>query len=160
MKRPGQRNPLYLAGWLFADMLLVFALVAMGDQGDPVAAEPDPKPSQSAKPKPKPKPKPKGPRAVERKPVKVSLSAKPSDRKGMVKKLKDVTDKYDGQHAAIVLTFGRSSSPGPGIDYAHRVNSLLDDARPDMFKGTTTRDFMDLGGAVGHADLEIYFYTH
>nr|WP_245997810.1 hypothetical protein [Streptomyces armeniacus] len=138
-------------------MLLVLALVAMGDQGDPVKAE-EAKPKKSATPTPSPKET--GPRAVERKPVKVSLSAKSSDRKGIVDRLKDVTEKYEGREAAIVLTFGRSPSPGPGIAYAHRVNSLLDEARPDMFKGTTTRDFMDLGGAVGHADLEIYFYTH
>ncbi|MGW7349876.1 hypothetical protein [Streptomyces sp. NPDC054784] len=155
-RRP--RGPLYLAGWLFADMLLVLALVAMGDQGDPVKA----REAEHRKPVPTPTPSPSetGPRAVERKPVKVGLSADSSDRDGIVERLRDVTEEYDGREAAFVLTFGRSRSPGPGIAYAHRVNSLLDEARPEMFEDTTTRDFMDLGGDTGHADLEIYFYTH
>ena len=38
-------NPLHLAGWLFADMLLVLALVSMGDRGDPLAAQAAARPS-------------------------------------------------------------------------------------------------------------------
>ncbi|MCT2589414.1 hypothetical protein LHJ74_05625 [Streptomyces sp. N2-109] len=158
-------NPLHLAGWLFADMLLVLALVSMGDQGDPVKAReaargdasksPSPSPSAS----PSPSPTPTGPRSVEREPVKVSIDAASSDRKRIVRELREVTQKYGGRKAAIVLTFGRTREARAGIAYAHRVNSLLDEARPAMFEKTTTRDFMDLGGSVGHADLEIYFFT-
>ena len=70
-----------------------------------------------------------------------------------------VTDRYRGRTAAIVLTFGRNRDPGQGKAYAHAVNAQLDRARPEMFRDTTTRDFIDLGGSGGHADLEIYFYT-
>lgn len=157
MRRRGL-NPLHLAGWLFADMLLVLALVSMGDQGDP-GKQPEPEKSEAVKEPPPKEPPPKKPLAVERKPVKVSVDADASDKKGIVDRLHKVTEKYEGRKAAIVLTFGRTQEARAGIAYAHRVNSLLDKARPGMFKDTTTRDFMYLGGRVGHADLEIYFFT-
>ncbi|MCZ0979845.1 hypothetical protein O1L60_14800 [Streptomyces diastatochromogenes] len=155
-------NPLHLAGWLFADMLLVLALVAMGDQGDPLAAEQAAKPGSSATPKPAPSKSsaPKGPRAVTRTPVKVSIDAAPGDSAGILERLKAVTAQYEGRQAAFVLTFGRHSDPGAGGAYAGEVNSLLPKARPGMFKGATTRDFWKGGASGGHADIEIYFYTY
>ncbi|MGX1886008.1 hypothetical protein [Streptomyces sp. NPDC055287] len=153
-------NPLHLAGWLFADMLLVLALVAMGDEGDPLAAEAAVKPSASSSaPKPSKPPKHTGPRAVTKKPVKVSIEAASGDRRRIEQRLRAVTAAYKDRQAAFVLTFGRHPDPGPGGDYAHEVNSLLKKARPEMFKGATTRDFWK-GGASGHADIEIYFYTY
>ncbi|MFF3753496.1 hypothetical protein ACFYYH_23990 [Streptomyces sp. NPDC002018] len=159
--RAGRFNPLHLAGWLFADLLLVLALIAMGDQGDPVkAAEGAKPPRPSASATPKPKPSPSGPRAVTRKPVKVSIDARPGDRDRIVERLRAVTAAHKGRRAAFVLTFGRHADPGPGGEYAHTVNTLLEKARPDMFKGATTRDFWKGGSSGGHADLEIYFYTY
>lgn len=152
-------TPLHLAGWLFADMLLVLALVAMGDQGDPVkvaeASPPGtPKPSASASPSHT------GPRAVLRTPVKLSIDAPPGDKDRIVTLLRRATARHAGRQAAFVLTFGRHPDPGPGGAYAHDVNSLLEKARPEMFKGATTRDFWKGGPAGGHADIEIYFYSH
>ncbi|MFB7937399.1 hypothetical protein [Streptomyces sp. NPDC056049] len=153
-------NPLHLAGWLFADMLLVLALVAMGDRGDPLAAEARPGASASPKPGASKPAKPKGPRAVVRTPVKVSIAAAPGDRTAMRNRLREVTAKYAGRQAAFVLTFGRHPDPGAGGTYASEVNSQLAKARPDMFKGTTTRDFWKGGTSGGRADIEIYFYTY
>ncbi|WP_406169895.1 hypothetical protein [Streptomyces sp. NBC_00996] len=153
-------QPLHLAGWLFADMLLVLALVAMGDQGDPQAAErpgSSPSPSASAQHK---KPQHTGPRAVVRTPVKVALDARAGDREAIVRGLRKATARYKGRQAAFVLTFGRHTDPGAGGRYAHEVNSLLEKARPDMFHGATTRDFWKGGASSGHADIEIYFYTY
>lgn len=162
MRRPKARrfHPLHLAGWLFADLLLVLALVAMGDQGDPAvarAARPTPSPSGSAEAD---KPRHKGPRAVVRTPVEVSVEAAPGDKDAMVRGLRKATKRYAGRQAAFVLTFGRHPDPGAGGDYAHQVNALLEKARPDMFRGATTRDFWKGGSTTGHADLEIYFYTY
>ncbi|WP_149828961.1 hypothetical protein [Streptomyces tailanensis] len=164
-------EPLHLAGWLFADMLLVLALVAMGDQADPLAAKPatkpSPLPSPSASPSPSPSPsasakpkKPKGPRAVVRTPVKVAINARAGDKDAILRGLRKVTERYDGRQAAFVLTFGRHPDPGGGGAYAHEVNALLEKARPDMFRGATTRDFWKGGASSGHADIEIYFYTY
>ncbi|MBN0045970.1 hypothetical protein JS756_18030 [Streptomyces actuosus] len=162
MSRP-RFQPLHLAGWLFADLLLVLALVAMGDQGDPLAATAgrtdaaSPSPSASAGDAAT---RPQGPRAVERHPVEVSVDAARGDRTAMVRGLRRATARYQGRQAAFVLTFGRHPDPGAGGDYAHEVNASLQQARPDMFRGTTTRDFWKGGSGTGHADLEIYFYTH
>ncbi|MHA5054087.1 hypothetical protein [Streptomyces sp. SD15] len=165
MKRP-KFQPLHLAGWLFADMLLVLALVAMGDQGDPQAAKTptgsaSPTASAQSKQTKKPKsPKPKGPRAVVRTPVKVAVDARAGDKDAIVRGLRKATARYEGRQAAFVLTFGRHTDPGAGGSYAHEVNALLEKARSDMFRGATTRDFWKGGASSGHADLEIYFYTY
>ncbi|MGW3869674.1 hypothetical protein ACWEC4_21410 [Streptomyces sp. NPDC005055] len=160
--RASRFNPLHLAGWLFADMLLVLALVAMGDRGDPLAADAAARPSASASAQPKPSqtPKRKGPRAVMNKPVKVSIDAAPGDKHRIEQRLRAVTAAYKGRQAAFVLTFGRHADPGAGGAYAHEVNSQLEKARPDMFRGAATRDFWKGGPSAGHADIEIYFYTY
>ncbi|MFI6289772.1 hypothetical protein ACIBCM_34425 [Streptomyces sp. NPDC051018] len=142
-------------------MLLVVTLVAMGDRGDPLGAAQTARPTPGASGKATAPPKkPAGPRAVERKPVEVAIDANASDTRRIIARLRAVTAKYQGRQAAIVLTFGRNQDAGAGVAYARRVNSLLDEARPEMFRGTTTRDFVLLRGSSGHADLEIYFYTH
>ncbi|MFF3452443.1 hypothetical protein ACFYXJ_35500 [Streptomyces sp. NPDC002667] len=146
-----------MAGWLFADMLLVLALVAMGDQGDPQAADKHPASSSSAAGR---KSRHTGPRAVVRTPVKVAVDASAGDDTGIVRALRTATARYRGRQAAFVLTFGRHTDPGAGGAYAHEVNSLLEKARPDMFRAATTRDFWKGGASPGHADIEIYFYTY
>jgi hypothetical protein len=160
LKRRFRFTPLHLAGWLFADMLLVLALVSMGDRGDPLAAQAEARPSKPAvvKPSPEPSPTPTGPRSVARKPVKVRLTAAVGDTARMVKQLRSATARYEGREAAFVLTFGQASEPSDGQAYARQVNKALRKARPDMFADATTRDFWN-GGPSGSADLEIYFYT-
>ena len=156
LRKRARFTPLHLAGWLFADMLLVLALVSMGDRGDPLAAE-----AAARHPSPPtvtPSPRPTGPRSVERKPVKLSLQAATGDTDRMVKQLREATGRYQGRSAAFVLTFGQAPDPGAGQEYAGDVNSALRKARPGMFADATTRDFWN-GGPSGTADLEIYFYT-
>ncbi|MFD8736901.1 hypothetical protein ACFV06_18570 [Streptomyces sp. NPDC059618] len=159
MKRGLRFQPQHMAGWLFADMLLVLALVAMGDQGDPQAADQRPGASSSASAAAK-RARHTGPRAVVRTPVKVAVDAPSGDDAGIVRALRGATARYRGRQAAFVLTFGRHTDPGAGGAYAHEVNSLLEKARPDMFRAATTRDFWKGGASSGHADIEIYFYTY
>jgi hypothetical protein len=156
-------NPLHLAGWLFADMLLVLALVSMGDRGDPLAAQAAARPSPSAaspdaEPSPEPSPTPQGPRSVKRKPIKIHVDAAVGDTAQMVKQLRAATARYEGRAAAFVLTFGQAPEPGDGQAYAREINKALRKAQPEMFTDATTRDFWS-GGSAGSADLEIYFYT-
>ncbi|NUV60421.1 hypothetical protein G6W55_12070 [Streptomyces sp. CAI-85] len=146
-------------------MLLVLALVSMGDRGDPLAAQAAatrPSPSASStdasEPSPEPSPTPQGPRSVERKPVKVHVTAAVGDTTQMVRQLRTATARYEGRAAAFVLTFGQAVEPSDGQAYAHEINKSLRKARPDMFTDATTRDFWN-GGSAGAADLEIYFYT-
>ncbi|MEH0424449.1 hypothetical protein [Streptomyces sp. B21-083] len=163
VRRGFRFTPLHLAGWLFADMLLVLAIVSMGDRGDPLAAQAAARPSPStssadAGPSPEPSPTPSGPRSVERKPVKVQVTATVGDTARMVSQLRAATARYEGHAAAFVLTFGQAPEPSDGQAYAREINKSLRKARPDMFTDATTRDFWN-GGSAGSADLEIYFYT-
>ncbi|MGW4563035.1 hypothetical protein ACWEN3_11680 [Streptomyces sp. NPDC004561] len=137
-------------------MLLVLALVSMGDRGDPLAARAAAHPSASADAKPSPTPT--GPRSVERKPVKLHVTADSGDTTRMVTELRAATARYKGRAAAFVLTFGKAPEPGAGQAYAREINKSLHTARPDMFVDATTRDFWN-GGVSGAADLELYFYT-
>ncbi|MFE7560332.1 hypothetical protein [Kitasatospora sp. NPDC057500] len=165
--RPRARG-VHLAGWLFADMLLVLALVAMGDQGDPMAAErataaptatPDASATATTAAAPGTTPTPTGPRGVEHDPVTVDVGGDSSDTGGLVAQIRAATERYAGRQAAVVLTFGSNRDPGVGQAYAHTVNGLLAQARPEMFRGTTTRDFISLADNPRHASVEIYFYT-
>ncbi|MGW1728138.1 hypothetical protein ACWCQK_35250 [Streptomyces sp. NPDC002306] len=144
-------------------MLLVLALVSLGDRGDPLAAQASARPSPSsvspsAKAPPQASPTPTGPRSVERRPVKLRVTATTGDSARMVKQLRAATARYEGRTAAFVLTFGQAPEPGAGQAYASEINASLRKARPQMFTDATTRDFWN-GGASGTADLEIYFYT-
>ncbi|GHC55531.1 hypothetical protein [Streptomyces flavofungini] len=143
-----------LAGWLFADLLLVLALVSMADRPDPLAARP--KPSKSADGNgAKPKPKPTGPRSVERRPE--EFTVKGTDKDSLVAQIGRSTKKWQGRTAALVLTFGGDRN---GTAYAHRVNSLLGKSRPEMFtRKTATDDFHDLSNSPSTAVVRVYFFT-
>ncbi|WP_246212993.1 hypothetical protein [Streptomyces abyssomicinicus] len=162
--RRGRRfNPLHLAGWLFADMLLVLALVSMGDRADPLAAEtaarPKPSASGQASASPSPSPTPTGPRSLELKPVKIRVVAAAGDRSAMVARLREATERHDGREAALILTFGEAPDTGQGQAYADEINKALEKARPDMFGEAVKRSFWQGSRSSGSAALEIYFYT-
>ncbi|MDT0266665.1 hypothetical protein RM844_10210 [Streptomyces sp. DSM 44915] len=147
-----------LAGWLFADLLLVLALVSMSGQPDPLAAADPAVPEESATESPEPEPEPtedEGPRGVERDPVEFGVSG--GDAGELVEQLAAATERWAGREAAFVLTFGGGQG---GTRYAGEVNALLHRARPDMFaEGITREDFHDLGEPGNTARLWVYFYT-
>lgn len=143
-----------LAGWLFADLLLVLALVSMADRPDPLANRPKAS-GESEKPSPSPSPTPTGPRSVELRPE--VFRVKGTDKSDLKKQIHKNTGKWAGREAALVLTFGGSAN---GEAYAHRVNSMLGEGRPGMFtKKTATDDFHQLGDPVSTAKVRVYFYT-
>lgn len=141
-----------LAGWLFADLLLVLALVSMGDRPDPKLPE-HPRPSRSKGPDPTRTPT--APRSVDRHPQEFEVSG--DDKGDLVRQIAKDTRKWSGREAALVLTFGGSSN---GTVYAHRVNRLLGTARPEMFTAkTATDDYHSLGRSAETAVVRVYFYT-
>ncbi|MER5220794.1 hypothetical protein [Streptomyces flaveus] len=145
-----------LAGWLFADLLLVLALVSMADRPDPMADD-RPKPTDSPSPSPtaSPSPTPTGPQGVSRTPE--QFRVKGNDTDSLLRQIRSGTEKWRGRTAAMVLTFGGSSG---GTAYAHRVNGLLAKARPEMFGGrTATDDFHDLSESPQSAVVRVYFFT-
>ncbi|WUH92838.1 hypothetical protein OG900_23845 [Streptomyces sp. NBC_00433] len=151
-------GPLALAGWLFADFLLVLALVAMGDQADPLAEQrptPRPSPTHTAKPKPKPTTTPAGPRSVMKSRFEFRVSG--TDDASLIRQIRNATASHGTQQAAFVLTFGGTQN---GTAYARRVNALLQTARPRMFdRDTATEDFLNLQAASNTAKVWVYFYT-
>lgn len=145
-----------LAGWLFADLLLVLALVSMADRPDPLAAaKPEPSASASASVSPSPSPSPSGPQGVSRSPKQFRVHG--TDKGDLEKQIRAGTARWKGHTAALVLTFGGGQA---GEAYAHTVNKLLGRARPDMF-GTrmATDDFHDLSAKPDTALIRVYFYT-
>ncbi|MFD6431982.1 hypothetical protein [Streptomyces venezuelae] len=152
-RRAGRPGVVVLAGWLFADLLLVLALVSMADRPDPKADDrPTPEPSKTEATEP---PTPTGPRAVDRHPQEFEVAGR--NKGDLVKQIAKDTRKWSGREAALVLTFGGSSN---GTVYAHRVNGLLGKARPEMFtKKTATDDYHNLGERAETAVVRVYFYT-
>lgn len=153
-RRRGRISVVVLAGWLFADLLLVLALVSMADRPDPLADRPK---ASERKPEPSPptsKP-PTGPRSVELEPE--EFRVKGTDKGDLARQIHKNTGKWAGREAALVLTFGGSRN---GEAYAHRVNSLLGKGRSGMFtKKTATDDFHKLGDPASTATVRVYFYT-
>jgi hypothetical protein len=149
-------GPIALAGWLFADFLLVLALVAMGDQADPLAYQrPSPRPSPTHSATPKPTPTPTGPRSVMKGRFEFRVSG--TDDASLVRQIKAATASHGTRQAAFVLTFGGTQN---GTAYARRVNALLHTARPHMFdRNTATEDFLNLQAASNTAKVWVYFYT-
>jgi len=56
--RPGRRSPALLAGWLFADLLLMLFLISLATQASGSSAHPKPSPTASRSPTPSPSPSP------------------------------------------------------------------------------------------------------
>jgi hypothetical protein len=157
-RRRGRLSTVALAGWLFADFLLVLVLVAMGDQADPLAnRRPGDRPSPSPSPSvsPSPPPKPAGPRSVSKRRFEFRVSG--TADAALVRQIRQATRARDGQEAAFVLTFGGTRT---GTEYARRINRLLPRARPAMFsRNTATEDFLNLTAAPDTASLWVYYYT-
>ena len=156
--RPRRFGTVALAGWLFADLLLVLALVAMGGESDPNSAvsKPTSTPTRSAPVHtPGPSPSPSQLRTIDKKSVIINVQG--ADTASLLTQLRNATAPFSGREAALVLTFGGGNA---GDTYAHLVNGLLHQARPTLFPATTaTRDYLDLGSVPETAKLEIFFYT-
>ncbi|GLZ11641.1 hypothetical protein Acsp04_18760 [Actinomadura sp. NBRC 104425] len=157
MRRAGRLSAVgiaALAGWLFADMLLVLAVVTMADRPDPLAAA-SPGPSGKGGASASPSPTPTGPRSLVKKAEKFEVAG--TDEDDLVRQIRRQTERWAGREAALVMTFGGSAG---GNRYAHRVNSLLGRARPKMFtRNTATEDFHALDEPADTASLTVYFYT-
>ncbi|RKS68905.1 hypothetical protein BZB76_6043 [Actinomadura pelletieri DSM 43383] len=138
-----------VAGWLFADLLLAFAIVVLGTQDPP--------------PRPVARPKPPSRQALERRFVKVELRLDADDaakgRRSAVEALRRAVQAEPGlrgRKAGIVLTFAAQHNGGE--DFAHDVNELLGRADGTLFADVATRDFQLLGASGGEVMLNIYLF--
>lgn len=147
-----------LAGWLFADMLLVLVVVSLGDQADPLAAAPRPTASPSATPSPTPTPSPSAttakPRNVDRKWFDFKVSG--DDKAALAEQIRQQIAPRRDREAALVQTFGGGEG---GTSYANLVNSVLQQADSHVFgPAIVTQDFLDLSASPSTATVRVFFF--
>ncbi|MER7730202.1 hypothetical protein ABTX80_04905 [Streptomyces erythrochromogenes] len=183
-RRPGGT---YLAGWLFADLLLVIVLVVLGSEvpaaaPDPhpsptatataTAATPDPSHGTSASPTPSDTARPGG-----LDPVTVSvgvrldpdalIAGRPSETAELTRQVTEEIKRYEGRTAAFVMVFGTVRSGG-SVDtgrsdaFATAVARQLPQAAPRFFPPYSEkiiRGYHDSGQAIpsGTARIELFF---
>lgn len=151
-----------LAGWIFADLLLILFLVGLGSAVAVRPPEPPPERVTAEPPKP-PKPERKivGMQTEPRKlPVTFDPKQLASGNRALCGEIRKKTRKMDDQRAALVLVFGGGAEVGIGQDMARGVARQLTCANRDLFPaGTPARPFWDGGLQQGSARLEIFLYT-
>jgi len=164
-----------MSGWLFADMLLVLAVVALGAMlasPDSVAAyvksvrgtTATAKPQVS--PTPKPSPTKPHPLALNKTPQEFNLSfdtnALLAGDKATIadvdRQIRAGTLRYAGARAGFVLTFGGNPNPGTATEIARVINQRLMAVRPSLFKGAVLNPFVSLG-RTNAANVQIFLYT-
>lgn len=151
-----------VAGWVFADMLLVLFIIGLG------AAFMLPKPPEP--PKEKPKPAIVG---MKTNPLNVSVrvdgralvaggrqaSAAAKDACLTVRKATQRQTKAQDR-AALVLIFGGAPDPSPGQAVASAIGKQLTCASNTLFeRGTPFRSFWDGSLPYGDARLEVFLFT-
>lgn len=170
---PRERALVALVGWLFADLMLVIMIVALGSQKDPELAAKNPRKPTATHTTPttststsKPSPSPTtstarvGPQSVDKAPVTFTID----DSHGnpdLNTQLRKQLAAYRGRHAGFVLTFGWGPDPQADTAYATSIDHLLTTIDPAMFPADTVlRPFVDLDHQdTGTAEIQIYFYT-
>ncbi|MEC4570324.1 hypothetical protein [Streptomyces virginiae] len=182
----GRPGGTYLAGWLFADLLLVIVLVVLGSEMPAADPHPDPEPTATATatatPDPSRSPSPtrsdtSRPGGLD--PVTVSIgirldpdaliAGRPSETAELTRQVTREIKRYEGRTAAFVMVFGtvRTSSGGSvdtgrSDEYATAVARQLPQAAPRFFPPYSEkiiRGYHDSGSAIasGTARIELFF---
>ncbi|WP_133916763.1 hypothetical protein [Streptomyces sp. NBC_00582] len=158
MRRSGRTPTPYLAGWLFADLLLVLVLVVLGsqpgttEQSDDAGPTPSTTASAATGRTPRPTASPPAPRAsrpagldpVTRSiTVRADAEAVIAGTAGAVASVRRQVDRrigpYRGRTAAFVMVFATVHTSGGGVDtarsdvYATAVARLLPRIAPEFF---------------------------
>ncbi|MCD9153116.1 hypothetical protein [Aeromicrobium duanguangcaii] len=157
-RRGRLRSTESLAGWVFADMLLVLFLIGLGTA---VAVDP---------PEPEPEPEPVMIVGMKTDPISISIAvpadglvagaadAKAKAQKAVAKAIR----RYDknGNEAALVLIFGGAETAGPGQEVAKALRPRLTKASPDLFpRKAPSRFFWDGSLPYGKVRLEVFLFA-
>ncbi|MFJ9931739.1 hypothetical protein ACIRSJ_01330 [Streptomyces virginiae] len=181
----GRPGGTYLAGWLFADLLLVIVLVVLGSEMPAADPHPDPEPTATATatatPDPSRSPSPtrsdtSRPGGLD--PVTVSIgirldpdaliAGRPSETAELTRQVTQEIKRYEGRTAAFVMVFGTVRTSGGSVDtgrsdeYATAVARQLPQAAPRFFPPYSEkiiRGYHDSGSAIasGTARIELFF---
>ena len=141
-----------MAGWIFADLLAAFLVIALGSQiaqSPAPAAKASPAPSRTS---PAPKPKSTAPLGLRRDYVKVELPDTSSV--AAIRNAIRATPGLAGRRAGMVLTFGRGG-PGTGEGIAEGVNQKLPQVDKKLFGTAVFRRFNTVRPVT---NIEIYLY--
>jgi hypothetical protein len=151
-----------VAGWVFADLLLVLFIVGLGSAIAYTPPEP---------PKP-PKPEPKVERIVGMKtdPVSVVIdinggrlgqgtSLSQGEQQAVCKAVRSRLAPVKGERSALVLVFGGASDVETGQNIARAVSRQLGCADAEVFQGKVpTRAFWDGSLPLGKVRLEMFLF--
>jgi hypothetical protein len=153
-----------IAGWVFADLLLVLFLVGLGS-AQPMAAVPDPpKPVVHEKKKPTIVGMRTEPRAVSITFNAARLLASGASRQAaertVCQQVSRAVKGFRSDRAALVLIFGGAPDVSAGQEIARRIAPQLSCGNANVFtRGTPTRAFWDGTVPQGTARLEIFLFT-
>lgn len=155
----GLLRPEALAGWVFADLLIVLFIVGLGSATAPEI--PDPAAVEE------PLPKIVGMRqdaeilTIDYDAGALIGSGAGSENESQLvcERLNEVTSALQSERAALALIFGGGKEIGVALESAVRIAEQLPCAAPTLFDGTTTRDFWDGSLPRGTARLEIFLFT-
>lgn len=157
-RRGRLRSTESLAGWVFADMLLVLFLIGLGTA---VAIEPQ---------EPEPEPEPVQIVGMKTDPIKISLKVPADDlvdgnaeaKKKAARAVERAIRRHDrnGNEAALVLIFGGGDSAGPGQAVAEALRPQLTKASSTLFpKKAPSRFFWDGSLPYGSVRLEVFLFA-
>ncbi len=175
MSRRSHRDVVNLAGWLFADLLLGFAIVVLaasggGLPGDIASADGT---STTSAPSMTTTTSPPAPLGVEPAPVEIVLqadydvlvgAASPQRDAEVVRLAEELRSQLatlglSGRQAALVLTFGFHPETGNGQQLASAFNQDVLGAVPEVFGAAVPRNFDWRGSPIGQVRAEVYMFT-
>jgi hypothetical protein len=156
------RDPVAVAGWLFADFLLAAAIIFLATSPGATAPPPPPPPpaGATATPIPTPTPIPCRNTVVLRK-IDLNISAGSGGTDPTDAQLQQAFQPYIGQQAGIILTFGHNPSIPQAIAEATRVNERLRRLFPTLVPSSTILENYYSGeGQTGSVNFILYLMAN
>lgn len=152
-----------IAGWIFADLLLVLFLVGLGSAKAYTPPEPPPPPPPPPKVAPivgmKTDPAILRVRVDGRR-LGAGTALNRSEQRSVCRAIRAKLRPVRGDRAALVLIFGGASEVSTGQNVARAIGRQLDCADSRVFRGAVpTRAFWDGTLPLGSARLEIFLFV-
>jgi hypothetical protein len=159
VRRAAAGRTMLLAGWLFADLLLLLLVIALGslpreERAGTATPTETPEPTRTAEASPSESARP-AEQGLVLKPCSftVKTGSAASVRGQFAAQLRSAG--VDGRTAGFVLSFGTAPDPGPGQKAAERVNSVITEEMP-RFRNAPKRGYWK-GGAAGKVRIDVFF---